>query len=1348
MEPVQNDTRPELVVGVGASAGGLDACKRLLANVPADHGLAFVVVMHLDPSQQSHIAEFLGKVTSSTVRQVTGGERVEPNHVYVIAPATSLRIREDVLEVTAREMRYPSKPIDDFFSALAADQGGRAVGVILSGTGNNGSEGLKEIHRAGGLCLVQEAATAEYDGMPSNAVATGVADAVLPPEKMGEMLLDYAGPEHVRPVLEALGEPAAEAGEGPGGFEGILALLAERYGVNFSDYKPGTLARRTARRMDLMKMTNWDDYLGHLRDHPEEVADLYGDVLIDVTRFFRDRAMWEYLEREVVPPLLEQHTGDTPLRVWSAGCATGEEAYGLAMVFLEQIEKQGGGHRLQVFGSDVSHEALAVARRGVYPAHVVEDISPERLRRFFRRTGDQYQVDRSLRDLVTFAAHNLLADPPFANLDLVVCRNVLIYLKPEAQERLLELFHFALRPGGVLWLGNAETVGRRSDLYDTMAGAHRLYRSIRSTRAGRPAVPGWVASRAPVPGVVPQPELPPRQPSVTRLIERFVLEHLTVPAVAVNRSLEILHFFGPTEPYLKQPSGEARMDLLSWVRQGLYGRLRAGLLEAIEENRSVTVSDLRMERETGRMRVEVVIEPVVAFGIEGVFLVSFREVPPVREPLEASPEEGATDDSLIHDLEQELLDTRLELQNTVEQLETANEEYRASHEELLSLNEELQSSNEELEMSKEELQSLNEELTTINRQLEERNEELRVLSADLSNLLVSAGIPVLFLDRQFRVRRFTPACSQIMRIVDTDIGRSLDHVKLDVRDDNLLADAERVLEQLTPLEVEVPTEDGQWFLRKIVPYRTETDHIDGVCITFQDITAQKIAGEESERARRFAEAVIRSSPVSMLALDENLRVTMVNEAFLETFHTREADTVGHAIFDLGEGQWDIPELRDLLEGVLPEQEEIRGYDVDHEFGKIGRRAMRVSATLIPDPEGLVLVSIEDITDLRKAEEAAEARSTELVQEHRRKDEFLAMLAHELRNPLMALATGIEVLGRGPGSPGLVDTMKRQADRMSALLDQLLDVGRVVLGKLELDRRPVDVTEIVREGAEIVGPMIESAGQQLDLSLAEPGGVLVHGDPLRLSQVVENLLANASKFTPPEGRIWVTVKATDGEVEIAVRDTGAGMEPDLVESAFDLFTQGPAPVDREKGGLGMGLPLVRALVEMHGGRVRARSEGPGKGSEFVVTLSRMRSTQPAPGTDAPPETPAPPVRRILVVDDEQDTAMLLADLLTLEGQEVRVAHDGSGAFDTARTFRPDMVLLDLGMPGEDGYQVAAKLRDEHGNGMFIVALSGYRRDQEKLDAAGFDEHLLKPPDIEVLVGMLAEDGPVDRKLSGG
>ena len=695
----------------------------------------------------------------------------------------------------------------------------------------------------------------------------------------------------------------------------------------------------------------------------------------------------------------------------------------------------------------------------------------------------------------------------------------------------------------------------------------------------------------------------------------------------------------------------------------------------------------------------------------------------------------------MEQLSEELRRAQQELQRATSDLDRTDEEHRLGHEELLSLNEELQSTNEELETSKEELQSLNEEMNTINRQLEEKNAQLRTINTDLQNLLASTDVPTIFLDRDFRITFFTPAATELMRLIPSDVGRSIRDIKERFRDDRLLEDARSVLEKLATVSAEVPTDDGRWYVRKIVPYRSDDDRIDGVCLTFSDVTALKTAMQSAEGARLFAEAIVRTIGTPLLVLNGDLRISAANDAFFRTFRTSPQDTLGQKIYDLGNRQWDIPRLRELLEHVLPESKQVKNYDMEHVFDHIGKRAMRVNARVLERAERpLMLVSIEDITEWRNAEAAARTQADQMKDEHQRKDQFLAMLGHELRNPLAALNHGLELVGRVPSEEAeeVRQMMVRQADRIRAMLDQLLDIARVTSGKIRMARETVDLTEVARTAVEAVEPLIEEREQQLDVDLPPPGGVRVTGDGVRLVQVVENLLLNGSKYTDPSGKISLTVRAKKERAEIRVQDTGVGIEPDLLPHVFDLFTQAPRSLGRAEGGLGLGLALVRSLVEMHGGKVRASSGGAGQGSEFVVTLPLLRSedAMKPESSDAVSGGGGVTSRRVLLVDDEVDQVNALAKLLELEGHEARAVRSAAAALEEARTFAPDVALLDIGLPDMDGFELARRLRDQDGDRpLLLVAVTGYQQDAARFEGAGFDAHLLKPIRMDALRKLL-------------
>jgi two-component system, chemotaxis family, CheB/CheR fusion protein len=949
-----------------------------------------------------------------------------------------------------------------------------------------------------------------------------------------------------------------------------------------------------------------------------------------------------------------------------------------------------------------------------------------------------------VRDSVTFAVHNLLTDPPFSKLDLVSCRNLLIYLEPHAQDRILELFHFALQPRGLLLLGSSETTGRQTDLFEPLSKKHRIFKSSAMTRKARYPVTDWFTGKAAARGMPSLPAAPHKGPKAARLVEQLVLSRFTTACVAINQNLDILYFFGPTHDYLAQPTGEVRMDVLSWARSGLYPKLRSALKAAIEQRERVTVTDVRIEREGRAHRVECTIEPILAHpGAEGLFLIGFRDLPEVPAA-EASMVSAAPEQPLITQLEGELKEARQELRTTVEQLDSTNEEYRASHEELLSLNEELQSSNEELETSKEELQSLNEEMVTINRQLEEKNAELRSTNADLNNFFVSTPVPIIFLDRDLRVRRFTPAAVEVMRLVPSDVGRSLEHIKERFHDERLLTDAKKVLENLSPITIEVATDDGRSYLRSVLPYRTEEDRIDGVHISFLDITAQKAAAAEIDESRIYAEAIVDTVGRPLVVLDANLHVVSANESFFETFEVSRDETLNQRIYDLGNRQWDIPTLRHLLEKLLPGALEIKDFKVEHAFDRIGLRVMRLNARLMrrSGRPTLILLAIDDVTERSRAEEMVKQHAAALAEEHRRKDEFLAMLGHELRNPLTALMTGLEILGRVSAERAneLRAMMVRQAQRLGAILDQLLDISRVISGKVALSKQRMDVAEAIRAAAETVQPLLEAQRHELTLALSPEKSAFVMGDATRLAQVMENLLANAIKYTNPGGRIGVTLEADEDKVRIVVRDTGIGIAAEFLPHVFEVFTQSPRTLDRAAGGLGLGLPLVHRLVEMHGGKVEASSAGLGQGSEFVVTLPGLeeRRSSARDGEPAPTAPAKHRPRRILVVDDEKDAARLLAEFLESDGHRTLAVNDGPAALTALETFEPEVVLLDLGLPGMDGYEVAARIReqDRHRK-LLLIAVTGYRSDAPRLKQAGFDRHLMKPPDLRKLDAWLAE-----------
>ncbi len=865
-QPVDAEQAPRLafpVVGIGASAGGLEAVGEFLDAMPPESGMSFVLVQHLPPDRDSLMAEILARRTAMTVLEVEDGAAVEPDHLYVIRPGHRLTIRDGRLHLGPQlgTSRASNRPIDDFFKSLAEDQRERAIAVVMSGMGSNGTAGAQAIKAVGGLCIAQDPDSAQFPSMPRHLIEAGYADYILRPADLPEMLLAYAGHPYARGGREAAAGPTLERERQH--LREILAVLRTRTGKDFSGYKKPTLLRRVQRRMGLARMEDPADYARAIRQNPAEVSALADDLLIHVTGFFRDPESWEALRRGVIAPLLRGRDAGIPVRAWVTACSSGEEAYSLAMMLIEEAEAAGVAPDIKVFATDLADRTLAQARAGVYPGGIESEIGPDRLSRFFAREDEVYRVRSGLRDRVVFAPQNILQDPPFSRLDIAACRNLLIYLEPEVQQRVLGLLHFGLREGGALFLGSSETVAGAEDLFEPVDKQARIFRRVGPTRHGAVGFPlpdalmpaAEAGGRAPAAGRMPRPRSgrEGERPTLAELTRRTLLERHTPPAVTVNRDGRIAFYHGDTRPFLQQLTGEPTRELMLLARDGVRVAARAALLGAVARGERSTSSDGWLELEPGRRsRVTVVASPLIADEVPaegaGYFVVSFERTGG-SEPAPPDGPPGGPESA------EELRRLRTELQGTIEDLQVSNEELKASHEEVVSVVEEYQSANEELETSKEEMQSLNEELTTVNAQLRAKMEELQSTSGDLASLLASTDIAVLFLDRGFRIRRYTAAIRGLMDLIAGDVGRPLAALSRRFDDPELDGDARAVLDRLAPIEREISGDDGRHYLRRALPYRTLDNRIDGVVVTFVDITA-RLRAEAATRAIEEARAFL------------------------------------------------------------------------------------------------------------------------------------------------------------------------------------------------------------------------------------------------------------------------------------------------------------------------------------------------------------------------------------------------------------------------------------------------------------------------------------------------------------
>ena len=947
------------IVGLGASAGGLEAFEQFFRSVPPDSGMAFVLVSHLDPSHASILTEILQRTTTMPVVEAQDQMAVAPNGVYVIPPNRDMAIFHGVLQLSVPEQpRGQRMPIDAFLRSLADDQGENAIGVILSGTGTDGTLGLRAILGAGGVSLVQEPATAKYDGMPASAIQAGYATHVLPVEKMPEVLL--AGIHTLAVRQEEPPAPAAVSG-----MNRILMLLRSGTGHDFSLYKKSTIGRRIERRMSQHNIENTEIYARYLKEHPAEVHTLFKELLINVTSFFRDAEAFAALKQDILPLLFEGKPEGYVFRLWVAGCASGEEAYSIAMLLREFMDEKRQEFKIQIYATDLDEDAITVARAGIYPPNIAQDVHPERLRRFFVKDEAGYRVKKDIREMVVFATQNIIKDPPFTRLDLLSCRNLMIYLEPELQKRLIPAFHYALKPGGVLFLSPSESIGNHLELFTAINRKWKFYRAtgtIASTRAVMSGGLLWTRdTNTKGPDEVTKKI---KETNFAELTRRALLQSYAPASVVTDLKGNILFVHGDTGKYLRPAPGQATLNVVDMAREGLQLELRAALNSASQDTPTLS-REISVKNNGDFQAVSFSVRLLPAADTsEKLLLVSFQDVvhPAPGQPGRGkgvAPGQGEL--RRVEELERELAYSRENLQATIEEQQASNEELKSTNEELQSTNEELQSTNEELETSKEELQSVNEELITVNAELQAKIEQLAGMQNDMKNLLDNINTGTIFLDEFLNIKRFTREAAQVYRLVASDLGRPLGDIKSNIEDEDLLADAQAVLDTLVPREREVRTVGGAAYLARIQPYRTLDNVIEGVVLTFADISQRVEAEAAGKLARELAEGIVDTVREPLIVLDGKLKVISASRSFYRDFRTTPEDTVGRHIYDLGNRQWDIPALRELLEDILPRDQSFEGYAVEHDFPTIGQRKMLLNARRIAGGSGdtqMILLAME------------------------------------------------------------------------------------------------------------------------------------------------------------------------------------------------------------------------------------------------------------------------------------------------------------------------------------------------------------------------------------------------------
>jgi two-component system CheB/CheR fusion protein len=1323
---------PQFIVGIGASAGGLDPLVRFFDNLPKDTGMAFVIVQHLSPDFKSFMDELLARHTLLPIHLVEDGMAVEADHVYLIPAKKEMIISSGRLLLSERDRQQElTLPIDVFFRSLAQDRGAAAIAIVMSGGGSDGSRGIRHVREAGGLVIAQDLESAQFDGMPKAAIDTGVVHHALPPEDMPRALLDHARGRHA--IVPAA--PEAEPSQA-NGLDAVYRVLETEFGIDFNHYKPSTVTRRIDRRLALAQSQNIDEYLTRLRSEQDELDALYRDLLIGVTRFFRDPKAFELLEHNILPELLMREPRNVPLRIWVAGCATGEEAYSLA-ILAQDLMAVHGERPVKIFATDVHRGSLERAASAAYDEEAISNVSPERLARYFTQTGSTFQVVPELRQMIVFAHHNVITDAPFTRLDLITCRNLLIYLQPPAQQRTLSFFHFALSQGGVLFLGPSESLGPLADGFDIVDKQWQLYRKGSEVRT--PVDVRQRPSLSATDGRGAGPSALPARHSLGQLLSVYdtLLAETMPPSLIVNDRGELVHVLGGAARFLRVRDGRQSLEVQDLVDADLKMILAGGIKRALSERSPVVFNGVRANGDGKVYRVT--IRPIAGRPTRspGHLVVSFEASEPERPSPAAPPIQIDVD----HVSQQQLAALEAELGTTKESLQAAIEQLEASNEELQASNEELQSANEELQSTNEELQSVNEELYTVNAEYQRKIAELTELTNDMDNLLASTEVGTIFLDGQLRIRKFTPQVAGTFGLLPHDVGRPIETFTHQMHYPGLVTDLKRVLTSGQPVEHDFIDPHGKSFFVRILPYRAKGVS-DGVVLTLIDVSGLKAAEDALFHERYLLNSLLRSVPDAIYFKDSRGRFIRFNHAMAARLGLADpAQAIGKTAFDLPDHAAAMTLHREdetVLRTGQPQH-----YRLESRRMANGSEAWDMVTRLPLVDRNDAIVGV--IAIFRDVTEQVRARA-KIDEEVRRRDQFLAMLSHELRNPLGAVVTATAMLKGADPPTGLqertVSVLERQSRQMARLLDDLLEASRVTQNKIELRKRVVDLRLISGEAADAVRPQMDEKNLDFVVDL-DPEPLWVYGDAARLQQVQMNLLNNAAKYTTTGGHVCLRARAESGAAVIRVTDDGAGIPSQMLESVFDLFVQGKQTLDHSAGGLGVGLTLVRALVEMHGGTVTALSDGDGRGSEFAVRLPL--TTEPPSTNDDEESCASMPASgtTVLIVEDNADSREMLCAMLRHAGLACHDAADGLAALRLMDAVSPDIVILDVGIPEVDGLEVARRIRaNPRHAGARLIAVTGYGQtsDRQATKEAGFDYHLVKPVQPDELLAVLAQLRP--------
>lgn len=1349
MSNPSSESKDFFIIGIGASAGGVQALEAFFSSLPDHPGAAFVVIQHLSPDYKSMMAEIIQRKTQLPVNEIVDGVILEPSHAYVLPPGKLVSVKNGQLRLEKRSRSF-SYPVNKFFKSAAQEWGEKVVGIVLSGTGNDGTEGLKTISEAGGIGLVQSPETAQFNSMPSSAIPSGLVDEILSPQDLARTVFELIRFSRKNPSISPQDITLIDTDQ----LQQILNILAENEDIDFSHYKISTLARRIHRRCALTNSTNLKNYIGLLEASVEEQKLLRQDLLIGATCFFRDRPAWQHIEEEVLPQIIDSVQPQQQLRIWVSACATGEEAYTMAILVNEAVEKSAKSLHLKVFATDVDTNALEVAARGIYPQSISQDIPAELLEKYFVHNGDRYQVKHFLREMLIIAPHDLTKNAGFSKMHLVSCRNVLIYMQPHLQQQVLRLLHFAIASNGTLFLGSSETLGDLSEEFVSLNSKWKVFRKKRD-------IPLSLAPLSRQPIITPIPanvRAKTRHNQFERVLSevfKHCLGERQLTCVLVNHQNQMIRVFHNSARLLDYPVGEAMLDITEIVHPSLKLPLSTALHRAKRDREAVLYTGIKLNR--GKIEDNVSLKVGLdskSSAVEEFFIVvleietqlSLIKAPALRFEVD---NEAAQQ---INELEYELQQTRENLQVTIEELETTNEEQQATNEELLASNEELQSTNEEL-------QSVNEELYTINAEYQSKIHELTQLNNDIDNLLRSTDIGVVFLDRELNIRKFTPAATRAINIRASDVERPLKHFTHNLDCPNLIEILQQVVDTGIATEHEVKQiQTDEKLLMRVNVYLREDGRSDGVVMTFVNINELKKVQQQLHQANALLENLYVTSPVGLSLHDQNLRYLRVNQTLADingiSIPQHIGKTVAEIPSDLAQG------IESSLRRVIETDRaicdvEITGKTKDKPDIERCWTANYYPVKLLNGNRGVGTV-ITEITDRKRTQEEL-LRQNQALEDaiavaqaadsaNQAKSEFLANISHEIRTPMNAVlgvSQLLEYTELNSRQSSLLIKLKSNGERLLEIINDVLDLSKIEARELRLNQNVFNLNNLGENLINLFATQAEEKGLQLAIEIASDVPMNLIGDDFRLQQVLSNLISNAIKFTDT-GEVLVNIDCDSDTVEspvklnFSVTDSGIGIDPNLQENLFKPFTQADGSTTRKYGGTGLGLTICRRIVDLMGGKIRVKSKlGSGSTFWFAVNFDLAQTNPKADLKSSTPkiDTSSAKNLKILIVEDYADNREIVVFMLEELGYEAEAVSDGQQALEKLAESHYDIILMDCQMPVMDGYEATRQLRQIEGQQRHTIIIgltaNAMYDDKKKCLNAGMDYYLSKPVMIEDL-----------------